>query len=380
MLFSIASLLPMIVCALWSILLAIDYREHGNRGAHGPLLLWSIVATCLYGGHAFYFHGEYRYLPLTDTLWQVCNLAVFPLYLRYIYYLTEGRTNRLMDRLIWLFPLLMGGATGVLYALMDEQQTRAFIESYLYHREPLALSGLPLANAWLHQINRVLFGLSVVVTLWVGIRKIRRYNRFLEMIYADTEDKELNHIERLLWLLVAMGFLAMASNLLGRHVFATCAQVLLVPSLLFSALLFLLAYTGYRQVFSFTDLSQAAVVLSREEEPFAPQTSARGAVDMKQLAQRIVTMLSEEQLYLLPNLKVGDVALRLNTNTRYVCRAINEHLNSSFSDLINKRRINHAQRLMADYPYLPIGDVAKQSGYASLTSFYRNWNRFVKRH
>lgn len=76
-----------------------------------------------------------------------------------------------------------------------------------------------------------------------------------------------------------------------------------------------------------------------------------------------------------PELSLADLARRLGTNTRYLSRALNEGLGVSFSELINRQRVEAAQqRLTGDGEILAI---ALDVGFASKASFNRAFKAFA---
>ncbi len=93
----------------------------------------------------------------------------------------------------------------------------------------------------------------------------------------------------------------------------------------------------------------------------------------RRLAQSIVRLLEEEQVYREPELRVVDLATRLGTVEYRVSRAITQGLGEdNFNRLVNRYRIAHACRLLAD----PATDdtvleICLASGFASLGPFNR---------
>ena len=84
------SSLPMIVCGILSVLIALSLYDCRNI-ANTRLLLFMATATVLYTAHFIYFNRITDVVPLTDTLYCFCNPAVFPLYYMYIEELTDFR-------------------------------------------------------------------------------------------------------------------------------------------------------------------------------------------------------------------------------------------------------------------------------------------------
>ena len=142
-----------------------------------------------------------------------------------------------------------------------------------------------------------------------------------------------------------------------------------LPATIFSVLIFILGLLGLRQKFTYETIE------AELQEPI----EAVSAIDHTQntkLAERIDAIIEEKQLFLLPNLKVSDIANELCTNRLYISHAINSVMHLSFSDSINKKRIEFATQLFCTQPNKPITDIALESGFASQNSFYRNFKNF----
>ena len=106
-----------------------------------------------------------------------------------------------------------------------------------------------------------------------------------------------------------------------------------------------------------------------------PDASAPDETDNKaiELIERICQLMDEEQLYLQSDLKLQDVAVRLNTNSSYVSECINSCRSQSFSQFINTYRVRHAQELLRQQPGVKTAIVATNSGFSTETSFFRNF-------
>ena len=76
-----------------------------------------------------------------------------------------------------------------------------------------------MAQAVVHHLAKGLFAIGVLTVLFLGIRRIHRYNRLIDSIYADNDDKRLYGITTILILMVLTGILSFAVNAVGRFVF-----------------------------------------------------------------------------------------------------------------------------------------------------------------
>ena len=130
----IVSFLPLAVCAFWSVAIALNLWEQGNRAARRQLLWWAITATLLYIGHFVFFNRMTSEIPTSDTIYVVCNLLVYPLYLYYITMLTRGTVSRSQRWLTVVPPLTIGIIVAAVYMMMSSDECRQFIDTYLYIR------------------------------------------------------------------------------------------------------------------------------------------------------------------------------------------------------------------------------------------------------
>lgn len=366
MLAILMSSLPMIVCGVLSVLIVLSLYDCRNM-AKTRLLFFMATATLLYLAHFIYFNRLMAVIPLTDAIYCFCNLAVFPLYYLYIEELTDYRPNRWRQALCLLPSLLGFLAVGLLYILMDSQEMTLFIEHYLYGNEFASLFGLTFWQAMIHVAVRIVFALQVPLVLYFGFRRITAYNAVVETNYSDIEGKRIVWVKTLLVLFAVTSLASFIFNLIGRQRFIDEAVLLAIPAVLFSMLLLLIGHVGLNQRFSVQDID-AEVFL--ESEPI-PEDCA-----YSELLEKIRKLMSEEKLYLYPNLKVSDLARLLNSNRNYIYNAINVEMGISFSDYINSQRVDYASQLLKAHPELSINDVMFKSGFTSTSAFYRNFKKF----
>ena len=362
----IMSALPMIVCGVLSVLIALSLYNRWNL-ARLRQLFFMVTATVLYLAHCMYFNRQMAVIPLTDTFYCFCNPAVFPLYFIYIEELTEYRPNRWRQVLCLLPSLLCFLTTGMLYLLMDPQETAAFVQHYLYGDEFASLSGLVWWQGVAHVAVRIVFALQIPLVLFFGFRRITAYNAVVETNYSNIEGKRIVGVKTLLVLFAATSLVAFIFNLIGRQRFVEGPEPLTFPAMLFSMLLLLIGHVGLNQQFTVQDIDAEVF---QEPEPM-PETNTDS-----ELLERIRKLVSDEKLFLYPNLKISDLATRLHTNRNYIYNAINVEMGTSFSDFINGQRVDYASRLLEERPELSINDILVKSGFTSTSAFYRNFKKF----
>jgi len=376
--------MPMFVCGIMMVILFLEQLQRPTR-ALLTLAIFMGVAALLYLGHCVYFIQDVPLIPLTDTLYVAANLLVFPLYFIYIRCLTTHKTPWYVIFLAILPSLLCGLLTGVLYILMDEQETTAFINSYLYQNIAHDANGLVGLQVAVHHVGKILFALEIIPVLWFGSRCIHDFDKMLECNYSSIDDKKLTWVKVMLFVFSGTSLVSFVSNIVGRHRFVNDIDMLSLPSTLFSFLLFTIGYVGLKQK-GLEDLdkeNEKEKSRYRQDDlqlPSAVEDAQKSVEDMADMSlrQRIELLMVRKKLFLQPQLKLNDLVSALNSNRNYVYQAINIDMGMSFSEYVNRLRIDYAKQLIIANPAVPFADIAIYSGFSSSISFYRNFRLYVK--
>ena len=367
MILNLAISLPLITCALFSMLILLEWCNRQLREQH-TLFAFMLTATLLYVGHYIYFNRAADLLPLSDILYVSANLTVYPLYLIYIIRLTSKW--RAVYWLMLLPGLLAIMATGTGYIFMTDEEDRMFVHNYLYHNSQTGLTDMALFQAYIRQFCKLVFAIEVIATVVIGSMMIRRYDRMVDEFYADTDDKSMRNIQSILYLVLTIAVLSFIVNIIGRARFTDHKIILATTSLMFSALLFAIGYQGLHRHFSIIDMRTNKEQVSNDDS-----AALKDAVN-RSMTERIIALVENDKIYLQPDLKLDDLAQMMHTNRTYIYQAVNQQMGISFNEFINRYRIAHAKRLMASDPTLSMNDVALHSGFASLSSFYRNMKKY----
>lgn len=339
-LYLLFAFLPLTVCLVWLAVYVAEFRS-SNRPKRF-LTLFALFCALLYFCHAWFFVGENSGFGVLDAVYIFCNLSVYPLYYGYIMILTKDRPARGMTVLLLLPALVLSVAV--------------FLTGGSHATILLAKAG---------------FAIEVVLVALFGFKALGRFNKDVRNYYSDTEGKTLNGISTLLLCFILIALLSTLANIVGREAFQH-SLLLGVPSLTFSALLFGIFYMGSRISFWVRDF--------RAEVQEDDEASSFHGVDQEEalLETRIAAAMDERRMFLIPGLKISDVAAAIGSNRTYVSNAINNAGGMSFSDYVNSRRIEFAKKLLsagAEKGDQILKNTAAESGFASFPSFYR---AFVK--
>ena len=80
-------------------------------------------------------------------------------------------------------------------------------------------------------------------------------------------------------------------------------------------------------------------------------------------------LMTREQLFRNPKLRLDDIAEKLHTNKTYVSRMVNQCYNIGFSELINIMRIDFAEQYIIKHRTAKQSEIAEASGFISASAF-----------
>lgn len=338
LLHTVFSFLPFFVCLFW----LICFVANTKRSDVPKLYFMLYIATCtvLYLCHALFFTIGLPYEM--ECLWTLCSLSVYPLFYGYLCRLTSADY-----KFSQLLPLLVPGAV-------------------------VALAKYFLSDAGVDKVRLLLFAFQIVGVCYLGIRKLKAFDAELQMVYADTEKRDTSAVHHMLIAIIIVSVLAGIANSIGKQFFGTSLWLLVFISLSFSILLFSLSYICFNRNFTIENLH----IDESSEETEAQETVTNE--DIETIGRKIEQVMVEQRYFTKKDLKISDLVAEVGSNRTYISNYINRTYHCSFSDMINKLRIEYAQQLIkSSAKGTKITQIADESGFASEQSFYRNFKKFV---
>lgn len=345
-LYLLATAMPFLVCLFWSVALVLEMSNGRGYGLQGRVFLsFVVVSTMLYACHFLHFStNNPSVLEAADCLWVFCTLAVYPLFGLWIERLTTvSRPDR--KRLVFLAPAVVCGAVAVFRSLQGMDK------GYLM--------------LWV----KILFAAEVIVTLVYGLVKLRGFRKTIANYYADTEGKELRSVGIMLVLLLVTSFFSFIASLIGRDAFYG-SILLLIPSVIFSVLLYSICYIGHLPIFDSSSLKREILY----EEAEADDSLSQPGMDL--LMKKIVAAMENDRLYLRHGLKITDLAMSVGSNRTYVSNCINKNIGKTFSDFVSYYRVKSAIALMEDDSEpCNVEAAGWKSGFSSRSQFWRSFKK-----
>jgi len=125
----------------------------------------------------------------------------------------------------------------------------------------------------------------------------------------------------------------------------------------------------------------ALYLLLREFRP-TPRASAeryaKSPLDpaaRRRIRQKLEATLAQQGVYTRSDLSLAALARLINESPHYISQVISQELSSSFHELVNRHRIEHAKRLLRESPDANVLTIAMDAGFNSKSAFHNAFRR-----
>lgn len=115
-----------------------------------------------------------------------------------------------------------------------------------------------------------------------------------------------------------------------------------------------------------------AFLARRKRESSEPEAQPAPAPD---LLSRITTLMEEKQFFRRKDLRIGDIASELGTNSTYISACLNSQMGVSFPTFIARYRVAYAQNQMRREPEKLLSDIAEEAGFSNEANFFRTFRQ-----
>jgi len=95
------------------------------------------------------------------------------------------------------------------------------------------------------------------------------------------------------------------------------------------------------------------------------------------LLEQLRNIMEEQELYRNPNLKLADVAKKLNLSPHRVSSLLNDHLGHGFPHFLNSYRIDQAKVLILSNQTHTLEAIGYDSGFNSKSTFFATFKKFT---
>lgn len=98
-----------------------------------------------------------------------------------------------------------------------------------------------------------------------------------------------------------------------------------------------------------------------------------------EISQALEKAMKNDRVFLHADLNLGKLAQQLGINSKYLSQAIHEIFGESFTDFINRHRVNEASRMLLDpsYRHISVEGIGHMVGFGSKSTFNAAFKKFT---
>lgn len=320
-------------------------------------------------GHIGWQEDYSRSYPYLAPVCELTRFAMAPALYLSVWHFTHPQKME-STRIGWHFLPMLLFAGGLLPFFLDALgiSTVATRSGWL---PPGFSRGFGQLMGYVIKVQLVVYWIS---SFWL----VNRHQHHIRLLSAT-----IQHI-RLRWL---YGLLATVATMIGLWLFQVFVPHTHLDHYIgegYLGAIFLMSYFLIRQPEVFTlgggEKQEAQALLNEQDGLTVPPKSVRLQPDeMRELKVRLDKLLSDEKLFMEPDLDLANLAKRLLISMNDLSFLINEGYGVNFFTLINRCRIQEAKRLLLSpaHRHLSILGIAYEVGFTSKTTFNTTFKKQV---
>ncbi len=333
---------------------------------------------------------------------------VLTFWLLYLAFLT-GTYGLFSDELFTFYPVLSGGFISLfllhgpflfLYISSLISDSGKLKRTQIFHFVPFLLFNLYLLGASFSpgvsqrlSLNHaesagnmpVVFSFFLILTVLSGpvyfllsVRLFRKLDVNIFTNFSFLENVNLSWLRKLVYLFggvwTALMIFAVIHHIFKLYSWSFCTNGL---TLSLSVFIILIGYYGLNQREIFTSPEKETYVTARKQEKYAG--SALNEADVQLYFEKLTTYMATEKPYLDPELRLQQLAEKLDIQPHHLSRVINEKVGKNFFDFVNSYRIEEVKAKIADpdFRVFSLLGIAFESGFNSKSAFNRVFKKIT---
>jgi AraC-like DNA-binding protein len=95
------------------------------------------------------------------------------------------------------------------------------------------------------------------------------------------------------------------------------------------------------------------------------------------LIQDLEKLMNEEKPYKNSNIKLNDIAAKLNISSHLLSQLLNDNLSKSFSLFISEYRVKEAKRIIKNDSKFTLEAIGFEAGFSSKSTFYATFKKIT---
>lgn len=362
---SIALLLPVYVTFMWALVFFFQKKTSGM--ANKVLALFMLTATLLYCSHAIFFQQFYNLYSFIDSIYILVQLSLYPFFYAYILLLSGQKINVYRYSLNFIPAVFLATVSLALNVVLTPNERVIYVKEILVssNLQGLNVTTLTGIKGIISILSRLIFILHAIIYLLLGINTANKHNRLISDFYSNTEGRKMNWVRNISLITLFVSLFGIALAIIGRGYFSRHELSLLIPSVIFSTIYFLIGFNANEQLMISEEFTNS------ESETFS--SNGESQFHESKLKTRLLTLFEKDKIYINADLRITTVSEALQTNRTYISRLINEEFGMNFNEFVNKYRIRESEKLLSceDHNVYTLEYIAEKSGFGNANSFTR---------
>lgn len=374
-----------IVLAAFFLLLILSKK---SKKTHDYILLCWLL---LVGFHQLYYYINFREISESHQLFLIMgNFFPFlygPIILLYVITVAAKKKLRLKKHLWHFLPFMYFSTIYIIYYyLNDGSYILKVYDGYLHKSRNLPF----FLTYW--QIMAALGGIYTVMCLWL----LQKHKKSIKHDFSYYEKINLDWLKY--WIIGSIISFCIIFILLtiASEKKMAASELFKFVSLTLTLNLVIIGYFGLRQATIFVDTEQKKMVSEQittvpkeidekgtkiKEEKLVEKYGKSGLTKQqsKQYADILLEYMNREKPYLENKLSLKQLSESLRISTNHLSQIINEQLDCSFFDFVNRYRVEEVKQKLEnkEYENFTILALAYECGFNSKSSFNSTFKRFT---
>lgn len=267
---------------------------------------------------------------------------------------------------IFLSPVYISGLAYCLYRLSGGE-----VHTYYSIKEVFEYCNMDM---FLRVLTFMITLFYMSLPAYLVMRYSKGFNTFVRQNVSDPEDYDLEWLQKTMIIQSALYIIYLVLLLTDSPGLYVIDKV---------SILILWYYFFYKALFL------KVIVLEHSFEkgwdlPYELSDNTRGGEDeeagsalFKRYADEVHAWFEKEKPYLRSDLRLTDLQRVFPISRSYLSLLFNRELGQPFSDYVNQFRIEESKRLMEVEPQAGIQDIAERSGFHSISTFRRAFQKYT---
>ncbi|RHJ84763.1 helix-turn-helix domain-containing protein [Parabacteroides sp. AM08-6] len=351
-------------CIFGGTILLLRSRERRAKKILGfAMYLWAVMAIVRVSVNFYLHEGKEAFHP--DVLIIGCFVtAILACYVIEVLrpgYLTLKRfavfiSPIFLTSLMYLAYRLSGGEIHVYYSLKE------LLEYFNF-------------DVFMRGLFFLLTLFYMLLPVYLILRYSGDYKAFLSENVSNPDDYDLDWLKKTMIVLMV---------LYGFYLILLLTDILILYVVNKAVLLLTWFYFFYKALFlkpiilehSFKNSWNLPYQGDDESDDYDGDEEQRGLLS-KRYAEEVNQWFEKEKPYLRDDLRLTDLQRIFPMSRSYLSQLFNRELGMSFSDYVNQFRIEESKRLMDAEPQASIQEVAERSGFHSISTFRRAFQKYT---